>query len=247
MFWFFIWWKQCKTKHEENSSYAAKWKPVYLFVLVTCIVWQAWLPLLVRMAETACRILPVSPQDTTRLKRQAQDRAVMACPVGSFGPVLRTVVSNKSWNRDSEGTYNTRASQTKIQSQIVLLFNILHNRNYGVNTKCVRIGAILNQSHGLPDNLCEHCRPYPTHQEAPSESPQAVVPAACPTGPAGCAGTARGERTASPLSAQIPHIGRCRWSVHAHTRTQTKRSISPWGPKQKVIPQAKNVLIRTLD
>lgn len=72
---------------------------------VTCIVWQAWLPLLVRMAETACRILPVSPQATTRLKRQAQDRAVMACPVGSLGPVLRTVVSNNNWNRDSERVY----------------------------------------------------------------------------------------------------------------------------------------------
>lgn len=75
---------------------------MYLSLLVTCMVWQAWLPLLVRMAETACRILPVSPQDTTRLKRQAQDRAVMACPVGSLGPVLRTVVSKSSWKSDSE-------------------------------------------------------------------------------------------------------------------------------------------------
>ena len=50
--------------------------------------------MLVRMAETACRVLPVSPQDTTRLKRQAQERAVRACPVGSFIPVLRTVVSS---------------------------------------------------------------------------------------------------------------------------------------------------------
>lgn len=73
-----------------------------MWLLVTCMVWQAWLPLLVRMAETACRILPVSPQDTTRLKRQAQDRAVMACPVGSLVPVLRTVVSNSSWKSDSE-------------------------------------------------------------------------------------------------------------------------------------------------
>ncbi|TNN41876.1 hypothetical protein EYF80_047943 [Liparis tanakae] len=63
----------------------------------------AWLPLLVRMAETACRILPVSPQATTRLKRQAQDSAVMAWPVGSLGPVLRTVVSNSNWKRDSGG------------------------------------------------------------------------------------------------------------------------------------------------
>lgn len=64
--------------------------------------------MLVRMAETACRILPVSPQATTRLKRQAQDRAVMACPVGSLGPVLRTVVSNNSWKRESGGEKNVR-------------------------------------------------------------------------------------------------------------------------------------------
>lgn len=81
---------------------------MYLWPLVTCMVWQAWLPLLVRMAETACRILPVSPQDTTRLKRQAQDRAVMACPVGSLGPVLRTVVSSSSWKSDSERGRGTR-------------------------------------------------------------------------------------------------------------------------------------------
>jgi hypothetical protein len=68
---------------------------------LTCMVWQAWLPLLVRMAETACRIRPVSPQATTRLKRQAQESAVRAWPVGSLGPVLRTVVSSSSWNRDS--------------------------------------------------------------------------------------------------------------------------------------------------
>lgn len=84
----------------------SQWNPLYLNFISTCIVWQAWLPLLVRMAETACRILPVSPQATTRLKRQAQDRAVMACPVGSFGPVLRTVVSNNNWKRDSETAHN---------------------------------------------------------------------------------------------------------------------------------------------
>ena len=67
------------------------------------MVWQAWLPLLVRMAETACSVLPVSPQDTTRLKRQAQARAVRVWPVGSLGPVLRTVLSSSSWNRDSGG------------------------------------------------------------------------------------------------------------------------------------------------
>lgn len=84
-----------------------------LSVLVTCMVWQAWLPLFVRMAETACRILPVSPQDTTRLKRQAQDRAVMACPVGSLGPVLRTVVSNSSWKSDSERGTKTHGEKSQ--------------------------------------------------------------------------------------------------------------------------------------
>ncbi len=67
------------------------------------MVWHAWLPLLVRMADTAWRILPVSPQATTRLKRQAQDNAVRVWPVGSFIPVLRTVVSSRRWKRDSAG------------------------------------------------------------------------------------------------------------------------------------------------
>lgn len=57
--------------------------------------------------------------------------------------------------------------------------------------------------------MCAHFQPYPAHQEAQSESPQAVVPAACPTRPAGYAGTVRGERTESLLSAQIPHTGQC--------------------------------------
>lgn len=58
------------------------------------MVWQAWLPLLVRMADTACRILPVSPQHTTKLKRQVQDSAASAWPVLSLMAVLRTVVSS---------------------------------------------------------------------------------------------------------------------------------------------------------
>ena len=67
----------------------------------TWIVWQAWLPLLVRMAEMACSVLPVSPQEATKLKRQAQESAVRDCPVLSFIPVLRTVISKRSWKRDS--------------------------------------------------------------------------------------------------------------------------------------------------
>ena len=49
----------------------------------------------------ACSVLPVSPQEATRLKRQAQESAVRDCPVLSFIPVLRTVISKRSWNRDS--------------------------------------------------------------------------------------------------------------------------------------------------
>lgn len=45
----------------------------------------------------------MSPHATTRLKRQAQDSAVRACPVGSFIPVLRTVISSSRWKRDSVG------------------------------------------------------------------------------------------------------------------------------------------------
>lgn len=56
----------------------------------------------------------------------------------------------------------------------------------------------------------KRAEPYPAHREAPSESPQAAVPAACPAKPAGSAGTARGERSESLLSAQTPHTGRCR-------------------------------------
>lgn len=94
---------------KQNKDVITRSNLISLNVLITCIVWQAWLPLLVRMADTACRILPVSPQATTRLKRQAQDRAVMACPVGSFGPVLRTVVSKSNWKRDSEEAYRSKA------------------------------------------------------------------------------------------------------------------------------------------
>lgn len=109
------WWEPGWTSQEEKkvdmitnkTNGSVFYKSLPLIWLVTCIVWHAWLPLLVRMAETACSILPVSPQATTRLKRQAQDRAVMACPVGSLGPVLRTVVSNSSWKRDSERAHNT--------------------------------------------------------------------------------------------------------------------------------------------
>ncbi len=60
--------------------------------------WWGW------QTDTAWRILPVSPQATTRLKRQAQDNAVRFWPVGSFIPVLRTVVSSRRWKRDSAGT-----------------------------------------------------------------------------------------------------------------------------------------------
>lgn len=85
---------------------------------LTWMVWHAWLPLLVRMADTAWRVLPVSPQATTRLKRQAQDNAVRVWPVGSFIPVLRTVVSSRRWKRDSAGA--TVVSWLKYTDSLIL-------------------------------------------------------------------------------------------------------------------------------
>lgn len=84
-------WNSNLASYDLLSSY--KWN--------TCIVWQAWLPLLVRIAEMAWSVLPVSPQEATRLKRQAQESAVRDWPVLSFIPVLRTVISKRSWKRDS--------------------------------------------------------------------------------------------------------------------------------------------------
>lgn len=48
---------------------------------------------------------------------------------------------------------------------------------------------------------------YLTHQEAQFESPLAVVLVAYPIKLAGYADKVKGERTVSPLLAQIPHIG----------------------------------------
>lgn len=86
----------------------------------TWIVWQAWLPLLVRIAEMAWSVLPVSPQEATRLKRQAQESAVRDCPVLSFIPVLRTVISKRSWKRDS-------ADKTELNC-----IHLTHRTIYGV-------------------------------------------------------------------------------------------------------------------
>lgn len=91
----------------------------------------------------------------------------------------------------------------------------------------------LDCSHA-PHKLFWVCfQPYLEHQEVRSESLQAVVPAACPTRPAGYAGTVRGERTASLLSAQIPHTGRFQWSAHKH------RSIFVWANEHHdITPQS---------
>lgn len=83
------------------NSNLASYNLLSRFKWNTCIVWQAWLPLLVRIAEMAWSVLPVSPQEATRLKRQAQESAVRDWPVLSFIPVLRTVISKRSWKRDS--------------------------------------------------------------------------------------------------------------------------------------------------
>lgn len=71
-----------------------------------------------------------------------------------------------------------------------------------------------------------HFQPYLARREAPSESPQAVVPAACPTRPGGYAGTVRGERTESLLSAQIPHTGQCQWSAHTQKEAHLYELVS---------------------
>lgn len=95
-----------KTRGFLLTKIKVKFQPGILYLLSsykwnTCIVWQAWLPLLVRIAEMAWSVLPVSPQEATRLKRQAQESAVRDCPVLSFIPVLRTVISKRSWKRAS--------------------------------------------------------------------------------------------------------------------------------------------------
>lgn len=196
-------------------------------LMVTCIVWQAWLPLLVRMAETACRIFPVSPQATTRLNRQAQDRAVMVWPVGSLGPVLRTVVSSNSWNRDSErrwqwgkiivGKYKMRIITVLcVFIKIVIpvfkcawmhLLTVLCTQHW-LNVKVLKENA--SKFNTSTNGLLFKCfQPYQAHQEAQSGSPQVVVPAAYPARPACCAGIVKGGRNESPLSAQTPHTGQC--------------------------------------